>query len=121
MRRRLRFLLLTALSSRILKLLNERQLEALKEQWWHKNAKKQECTNVEEETTGISIQNIGGVFILILGGIMISLVILVIEFFYYKHQEKKTRSKDVAMQRLGRAQIVPVDRSYVANGQPTPE
>lgn len=106
------------ISFRILKLLNERQLEALKEQWWHKNAKKQECTNVDEETTGISIQNIGGVFILILGGIMISLVILVVEFFYYKRLEKKKVRKEMAMDHLGRDGPLQLDRSY-SNSNPT--
>ncbi|KAI6215439.1 Protein CBR-GLR-7 [Aphelenchoides besseyi] len=77
------------ISSSILRLLNERKLESLKERWWHQNPKRQECPNSEEESTGISIQNIGGVFILILGGIIISLTMLVVEFFYYKHQEKK--------------------------------
>lgn len=52
---------------------------------WHQNPKKQECPNTEEESTGISIQNIGGVFILILGGIIVSLTMLVVEFFYYKN------------------------------------
>ena len=45
-----------------------------------------ECASSDEDSTGISIQNIGGVFILILGGIIISLTMLVIEFFIYKHQ-----------------------------------
>ncbi|KAI6240026.1 hypothetical protein M3Y99_00486300 [Aphelenchoides fujianensis] len=76
------------ISSSILRLLNERKLESLKEKWWHQNPKRQECPNTDEESTGISIQNIGGVFILILGGIIISLTMLVVEFFYYKHQEK---------------------------------
>jgi hypothetical protein len=72
-----------------LRLLNERKLEQLKEKWWHQNPKRQECSSNEEEATGISIENIGGVFILILGGIIISLTMLVVEFFYYKQKEKK--------------------------------
>ncbi|KAI6188571.1 CRE-GLR-7 protein [Aphelenchoides besseyi] len=64
------------ISSSILRLLNERKLESLKERWWHQNPKRQECPNSDEESTGISIQNIGGVFILILGGIIISLTML---------------------------------------------
>ncbi|KAI6199349.1 Protein CBR-GLR-7 [Aphelenchoides besseyi] len=77
------------ISTSIAGLLNARSLETLKEKWWHQNPKRQECLNSEEESTGISINNIGGVFILILGGIIISLTMLVIEFFYYKHQEKR--------------------------------
>ncbi|CAD5215980.1 unnamed protein product [Bursaphelenchus okinawaensis] len=109
------------ISKIVLKLLNERQLEALKEQWWHKNAKKQECSNVEDESTGISIQNIGGVFILILGGIMISLVILVVEFFYYKRLEEKNVQKDTAMQPVrGRDGPYSFQETYFSNPAPEP-
>ncbi|KAI6220068.1 Protein CBR-GLR-7 [Aphelenchoides fujianensis] len=71
------------ISTSISGLLNARKLENLKEKWWHQNPKVEH----EEESTGISIENIGGVFILILGGIVISLTMLVVEFFYYKRKE----------------------------------
>ncbi|KAH7695352.1 CBN-GLR-7 protein [Aphelenchoides avenae] len=75
------------ISQTILKLLNQRSLEQLKEKWWHQNPKRQECPNAEDDSTGISIQNIGGVFIVILAGIVISLIILVFEYFYYKKKD----------------------------------
>ena len=45
---------------RILKLLNQRKLEAFKEKWWNKNPNKKKCEEFEEDSGGgISIYNIG--------------------------------------------------------------
>ena len=78
-----------AISSAILKLLNQRDLEALKEQWWNQNPNKKECPKQEDESDGISIQNIGGVFIVILVGIALSIVTLAFEYWYYKDKPRK--------------------------------
>ena len=44
----------------ILKLLNQRKLEAFKEKWWNKNPNKKNCEEYEEDSGGgISIYNIG--------------------------------------------------------------
>merc|ERR1712061_465831 len=53
----------------ILKLLNQRKLETLKERWWNQNPKKVTCDNDDDSGGGISIYNIGGVFIVIFIGI----------------------------------------------------
>ncbi|UYV75242.1 hypothetical protein LAZ67_12003078 [Cordylochernes scorpioides] len=47
------------LSSAILKLLNQRRLEGLKEKWWNKNPAKMDCDDSERQSDGISIANIG--------------------------------------------------------------
>lgn len=48
---------------RILKLLNQRKLEAFKEKWWNKNPNKKSCEEFEEDSGGgISIYNIGNYF-----------------------------------------------------------
>ncbi|KAI1725677.1 ligand-gated ion channel domain-containing protein [Ditylenchus destructor] len=72
-----------SISTSILKLLNERKLETLKEKWWQQNPKRKECPNLEDDSTGIKLQNIGGVFIVILAGIAVSMVILIFEYLYY--------------------------------------
>ncbi|CAJ0595095.1 unnamed protein product [Cylicocyclus nassatus] len=72
------------ISSAILKLLNQRKLETLKEKWWNNNPNKAICADTSDESDGISIQNIGGVFIVILGGIVISVITLCIEYFYQR-------------------------------------
>lgn len=50
-------------------LLNKRQLEKLKEDWWKNDASQKPCVKPEDQSDGISIQNIGGVFIVIFVGI----------------------------------------------------
>ena len=52
---------------RILQLLNERVLEDLKTKWWEFDRK--DCPKIEDESDGISISNIGGVFLVIFIGI----------------------------------------------------
>jgi len=45
---------------RILQLLNKRKLEKLKERWWNQNPeKRRDCEKQDDQTDGISIQNIG--------------------------------------------------------------
>lgn len=55
--------------TRILMLLNKRQLEKLKEDWWKNDEFQKTCEKPEDQSDGISIQNIGGVFIVIFVGI----------------------------------------------------
>lgn len=50
-------------------LLNKRELEKLKEKWWRNDNVQSECQKPEDQSDGISIQNIGGVFIVIFVGI----------------------------------------------------
>lgn len=50
-------------------LLNKRQLEKLKEDWWKNDESQKPCEKPEDQSDGISIQNIGGVFIVIFVGI----------------------------------------------------
>ena len=44
----------------------------------------QSCEEDEEDTGGISIHNIGGVFIVIFVGIFLALVTLAAEYMYYR-------------------------------------
>lgn len=45
---------------RILKLLNQRHLEQLKERWWNENQfAKKDCPKDDNQSDGISIHNIG--------------------------------------------------------------
>ncbi|KAH7642522.1 glutamate receptor [Dermatophagoides farinae] len=78
------------LSSAILKLLNQRRLENLKESWWNNNdAVKKECQDSRRQSDGISIKNIGGVFIVIFIGVILACITLVIEYWYFKKKESK--------------------------------
>ena len=106
---------------RILKLLNQRKLETLKERWWNQNPQKkvsllscvcgwrpsliwyiferekinplkkkswskkfpcaQACEEADDNSGGISIHNIGGVFIVIFIGIGLAIVTLAAEYW----------------------------------------
>ncbi|XP_043471341.1 ionotropic receptor 25a [Leptopilina heterotoma] len=82
----------------ILVLLNKRKLEKLKDKWWNRNEEKKVCGRDTDRNDGISIQNIGGVFIVIFVGIALACLTLVIEFYYYRCRPKarKTQNMDVA-------------------------
>lgn len=72
---------------RILMLLNKRQLEKLKEQWWKNDEVQSKCEKPEDQSDGISIQNIGGVFIVIFVGIGMACITLIFEYWWYKYKK----------------------------------
>jgi len=47
------------LNDAILRLLNQRTLETLKETWWTSNPERKICDDSNDQSDGISIQNIG--------------------------------------------------------------
>lgn len=59
-------------------------LEDLTNKWWDSNEKKIECDRIEDESDGISIENIGGVFLVIAIGTGLSLIAFAVEYYYYK-------------------------------------
>lgn len=67
-------------------LLNKRQLEKLKEDWWKSDEYQSKCEKPEDQSDGISIQNIGGVFIVIFVGIGMACITLVVEYCYYRYR-----------------------------------
>nr|QBB73016.1 ionotropic receptor [Protaetia brevitarsis] len=71
----------------ILQLLNRRQLERLKEKWWSNNPKAMVCEKQDDQSDGISIQNIGGVFIVIFVGIGLASITLAFEYWWYKYRK----------------------------------
>ncbi|KAF5269354.1 hypothetical protein FQA39_LY08746 [Lamprigera yunnana] len=74
------------LNTAVLSLLNKRQLERLKEKWWNDNPNRIRCEKMEDQSDGISIQNIGGVFIVIFVGICLACGTLAFEYWYYKRK-----------------------------------
>ena len=71
-------------SSRILELASNRKLEDLTNKWWDSNELHVECPRLEDESDGISIKNIGGVFLVIAIGTALSFISFVCEYYYYK-------------------------------------
>lgn len=70
-----------------MQLLNRRQLERLKERWWTSNPKAVKCEKQDDQSDGISIQNIGGVFIVIFVGIGLACITLAFEYWWYKYRK----------------------------------
>ncbi|XP_054005653.1 ionotropic receptor 25a [Hylaeus anthracinus] len=74
----------------ILILLNKRKLEKLKHKWWKKNPDRKNCDTENSQSDGISIYNIGGVFVVIFLGIIFACFTLAFEYWYYRHRAKNT-------------------------------
>ena len=55
----------------------------------------QNCDKEDEDTGGISIHNIGGVFIVIFVGIVLALITLVAEYYFYKYKGTRPSSGKV--------------------------
>lgn len=70
-------------------------MEKLKEDWWKNDEFQRNCQKAEDQSDGISIQNIGGVFIVIFVGIGMACVTLIFEYWYYKYR-KNPKIIDVA-------------------------
>lgn len=77
------------LSLAILKLINQRFMEVLREKWWTNNPNRLQC-NTNQDSEGISIDNIGGVFVIIFVGVIISFLALAFEQCYYKNKMNDT-------------------------------
>lgn len=88
-------------------------MEDLKDKWWKNNPNKKNCPEVETDSSGISVKNIAGVFLVILGGIVFSIVTLIFEYFCIRNKEvspetemkkekkqKRTNSKVIAVKTL---------------------
>lgn len=62
-------------------------MERLKEKWWTSNPKAIKCEKQDDQSDGISIQNIGGVFIVIFVGIGLACITLAFEYWWYKYRK----------------------------------
>ncbi|XP_065556610.1 ionotropic receptor 25a-like isoform X1 [Artemia franciscana] len=99
------------LNEAILKLLNLRRLESLKDKWWTENPSKAKCPAEASTSEGISIENIGGVFIVILVGIILSIIVLIIEYIYYKYYHKEDGEDDEYAASTSTAVASPSDKT----------
>ncbi|KAL4231608.1 hypothetical protein ACF0H5_009188 [Mactra antiquata] len=72
------------ISNVILELANNRRIEDLTNIWWDSNDLRQHCDRIENESDGISMKNIGGVFLVIAIGVGLSMIAFAFEYYYYK-------------------------------------
>lgn len=69
-------------------MLNKRRLEKLKDRWWKHNPVRKNCDLENDQSDGISIHNIGGVFLVIFVGIVFACFTLAFEYWYYRYRAK---------------------------------
>ncbi|XP_008183092.2 ionotropic receptor 25a [Acyrthosiphon pisum] len=103
----------------ILLLLNKRKLEKLKETWWNLNPERIQCEKQDNQSDGISIHNIGGVFIVIFVGIGLACFTLAFEYWWYKYKKSSRvantmNPKQITMNRGGEF-TYPVVPTFNAN------
>lgn len=72
------------ISQRILYLQDKQIIKKLYTKWWTSMYINQTCDNEKKEpSNALSIQNLGGVFVVLVGGIGVSIVLALFEFIYY--------------------------------------
>lgn len=67
-------------------------MEKLKEDWW-KDKKK--CEKQDDPSDGISISNIGGVFVVIFVGLILATITLFFEYWFFKLRKMLPKIKQV--------------------------
>jgi ionotropic glutamate receptor len=82
------------LSKTILELQKDRYFETLQGQFWN-SSKKNNCP-VLDDSEGITLQSLGGVFIATLVGLTIAMITLVVEVFMQKKRERLNMVTDVS-------------------------
>ena len=88
------------MSYAILRLINQRFMEVLREKWWTNNEARMVCADTSDESSeGMSIENIGGVFIIILVGVILSFIVWAVERFVYKTKIEVSRNLILATSR----------------------
>lgn len=74
------------LSRTILELQKDRFFEGLTAKYWNHSAKASECPT-GDESEGITLESLGGVFIATLFGLALAMITLVIEVVYYRRRD----------------------------------
>lgn len=89
------------ISSSILKLSEDQRLQILYNKWWKEEGGGGQCEqddNKQKDANALSIANVGGIFVVLLGGLSLSLIVAVLEFVW---KANKNADED----RVGRTTI----------------
>ena len=62
------------------------KMEELKNRWWYQKVKRRECYEHRKLYNGITLENSGGIFMVIAAGVVATVVALWIENWYYDMQ-----------------------------------
>lgn len=89
----------TPLSQAILKLQESGALLTLKERWWKQKKGGGKCIDDPKKSSGsvtpLKIDNVGGVFVVLLGGLSFSLLVVILEFVWKSQYEHNKQVKFV--------------------------
>lgn len=67
-------------------MMSDRKLEELKDQWWKEMGNATDCQRFHTSFDGLQMNDIGGIFMLIVAGIIAACIILAIEFFWCNYK-----------------------------------
>lgn len=83
-----------------MELQKDRFFEALTAKYWNHSAKAAECPS-GDESEGITLESLGGVFIATLFGLALAMVTLVIEVVYYRRRDARENAvQDISSQNI---------------------
>lgn len=95
------------MSKAILELQKDRFFESLTAKYWNHSSKASECPN-NDESEGITLESLGGVFIATLFGLALAMITLVIEVIYYKRRD----ARENAIQQIAEQDDITPPPSY---------
>ncbi|XP_072753212.1 ionotropic receptor 25a isoform X2 [Anoplolepis gracilipes] len=104
----------------ILILLNKRRLEKLKDRWWKHNPVRKNCDLENDQSDGISIHNIGGVFLVIFVGIVFACFTLAFEYWYYRYRGKVSKFRKDKSSKTKMTKIAKTIKPIKFNLHPAP-
>jgi hypothetical protein len=70
----------------IVEMREDGSIQKLKDKWWYEMIPEKVCDEHRKMTNGITLRNAGGVFMVIAGGIIVTILALWIENWYYYHK-----------------------------------
>ena len=79
------------MSDAVLRLQELGEIERLKDKWWNKERVAATCESDTNNSAQLSLANLGGVFIVLLGGMVIACIIAIFEFTW-KHRRSAVNS-----------------------------
>ncbi|UXI22442.1 abhydrolase domain-containing protein [Sarcoptes scabiei] len=89
----------TPLSQAILKLQESGALLTLKERWWKQKKGGGKCIDDPKKSSGsvtpLKIDNVGGVFVVLLGGLSFSLLVVILEFVWKSQYEHNKQNETI--------------------------
>lgn len=79
----------------------KREIEEIKTKWWNQVPTVENCDSFQTKFDGLRINDVGGVFLFVLLGIVLACLMLAFEYFWYKNNRLKLLASNIVL--YGRA------------------